>query len=91
MKTSIWVENGLTQLVLTPENEWEKSVINAVEEAGDKVSIMRGGFYECRGGWTRQSTTNDSLILVIDFRTEDDHGLETIPSIAEPILPKIVP
>jgi hypothetical protein len=54
VKTAIYIENGVTQLVLTPEDEWEQNVLKQFGE-GDAatVKIMRGSFYECRGGWSR--------------------------------------
>jgi hypothetical protein len=67
LKTAIYIEDGDVQLVLTPENEWEKNSLNSF---GDEMSVtvMRGQFYGCRGGWHRQSSEygNDgenSLIL----------------------------
>ena len=70
MKTAIYIQDGDVQLVLTPENEWEK---NAMNSFGDQmeVSVMRGQFYECKGGWNRfgdyqlQSDADRSLILRI--------------------------
>lgn len=32
MKTAIYIENGLTQLVLTPETDFEQGVISKKEE-----------------------------------------------------------
>lgn len=54
MKTAIYIEDGDVQLVLTPQNEWEK---NALKSFGNdlSVSLKRGGFYECQGGWHRHS------------------------------------
>ena len=54
MRVAIYIEQGVTQLVLTPEGEWEQEVCAKMASNGDKVvTIMRGSFYECRGGWTR--------------------------------------
>lgn len=68
MKTAIYIENGLVQLVLTPENEWEKSALRSFEGGVPKATIHHGSFYDCRGGWTRHSEgTNDrSLILRVE-------------------------
>ena len=54
MKTAIYIEDGDVQLVLTPQNEWEE---NALKSFGDNmsVSVMRGAFYACSGGWHRHT------------------------------------
>jgi hypothetical protein len=66
MKTAIYVEQGITQLVLTPQNDWEKNIIKAITTGEQTVQIKRGSFYECRGGWVRfeDSADDASLILV---------------------------
>lgn len=66
MKTAIYIEDGITQLVLTPETDWEKRTMDVFRGGDQTVKVMRGGFYECRGGWIRQIVNDDSLILQID-------------------------
>lgn len=83
MKASIWIEDGMTQLVLTPENNWEKNVTRTIAEGEKNVRIMRGSFYECSGGWLRQSTSEESLIFKVDFRNTDEHGLDTIEGVCQ--------
>ncbi len=62
MKVAILIQNGDTQLVLTPETEWEQSVVNKMATSGEKhVSISRGSFYECRGGYHRFASQGDSM------------------------------
>jgi hypothetical protein len=65
MKIAIYIENGITQLVLTPENDWEKSSIQGIQK-GQKLEVYRGCFYGCLGGWMRHGENNDSLILRMD-------------------------
>jgi hypothetical protein len=67
VKTAIYIEQGVTQLVLTPECEWEKKITSSISEGEKKVSVMRGSFYECRGGWIRRGDDPQSLILRLDF------------------------
>ena len=66
MKTAIYILNGVTQLVLTAENEHEKSVL-ALEGAinNKRAQAYRGSFYHCQGGWYRQGSDDDSLIIVM--------------------------
>ena len=72
MKTSIYIEDGLTQLVLTPETDFEKGVIDKIEKGEQKVNIYTGSFYNCVGGWTRQGSETDSLILKMSIDAERD-------------------
>jgi len=55
MKTAIYIEDGVTQLVLTPETEYEKDIVKGFGDKLDRVQVFQGGFYDCRGGWIRQS------------------------------------
>jgi hypothetical protein len=55
MRTAIYIEDGVIQLVLTPDNEWERRAINSFADKPVNVQIFDGGFYDCRGGWTRQT------------------------------------
>lgn len=55
MKTAIYIEDGVAQLVITPETEYEKANIGLFEEGAVDAKIMFGSFYDCRGGWVRQS------------------------------------
>jgi hypothetical protein len=56
MKTAIYIEDGVVQLVLTPENDFEKNALNGFAKKPLSVQIFEGTFYDCRGGWVRQST-----------------------------------
>ncbi|KKN23683.1 hypothetical protein LCGC14_0902420 [marine sediment metagenome] len=76
MKTAIYIEDGRTQLVLTPESEIDKKVLKSIEELKD-IKVFRGSFYSCQGGWSRWrekyadvyggvKEDDDSLIIVAD-------------------------
>lgn len=76
MKTAIYQEDGVLQVVLTPESEFEQNILSLVEKK-EAVEMYRGSFYECLGGWNRWQKTYDnyyggqhdlddrSLILVV--------------------------
>jgi hypothetical protein len=77
MKTAIYIEDGVVQLVITPENKFEKNAVSMFLDKPLQVQIFDGSFYDCRGGWIRQTkhypshfSANDnedrSLILRID-------------------------
>jgi len=55
MKTAIYIEDGVVQLVITPENEFEKNALKSFEGPALEAKIFNGTFYDCRGGWVRQS------------------------------------
>jgi len=54
MKTAVYIEDGVTQIVLTPETEWEKKAISQLEQQKFQAQLFAGEFYDCRGGWVRQ-------------------------------------
>jgi hypothetical protein len=55
MKTAIYIEDGTVQLVITPESEFEKNALQSFEGKTMGVKVFKGSFYDCRGGWVRQS------------------------------------
>lgn len=55
MKTAIYIEDGTVQLVITPETDFEKNALTSFENKELGVKILSGSFYDCRGGWVRQS------------------------------------
>jgi hypothetical protein len=55
MKTAIYIEDGVVQLVLTPESEFEKNALSGFRDKPLDVKLFAGSFYDCRGGWVRQS------------------------------------
>ena len=87
MRCTLLVEDGLTQVVITPETEFEKKTMEALRPDGN-YSFFRGHFHECRGGWVRPymqryepfgNTTegDDSLILCV--RKKEDKGQPESP------------
>lgn len=67
MKTAIYIDAGVTQLVITPETEWERTAIQAVGSASSaEATLKKGEFYECQGGFLRHGSSEQSLIIRID-------------------------
>lgn len=68
MKTAIYIEDGLCQLVITPETEFEKNALTTFQDKPLEANLYAGSFYRCAGGWARQNHGPDkedrSLILV---------------------------
>lgn len=81
MKTLLITKENRQQIVLTPETEFEKSIVKMfhseftfpqpIEEKKKptEAQIYLGEFYDCRGGWTREGQNNDSLIIVFDKKS----------------------
>lgn len=53
MKIALYIEDGLEQIVLTPDSETEKAILGKLHDGSRELSIKRGGFYGCQGGWVR--------------------------------------
>ena len=85
MKTAIYIEDGRTQLVLTPDNDVDNKVLKSIEELKN-IKVYRGSFYGCQGGWSRwrekrwsnvyggTDNDDDSLIIVADKEVEVSNG-----------------
>jgi len=63
MKTAIYIEDGVIQLVLTPENEFEKNTVSSIADKNLSLKIYEGSFYDCRGGWVRQKEHYPNILL----------------------------
>jgi len=63
MKTAIYIENGVVQLVLTPENEFERNALETIRDKPTDTSIKSGAFYHCQGGWDCHGSEDRSLII----------------------------
>jgi hypothetical protein len=50
MKTSLYIDQGVTQIVLTPENDFERSLVNGVENSDD-VTVSE--FFDTDGDWAK--------------------------------------
>ena len=72
MKTAIYVEDGVIQLVITPQTRFEKDAFMSF--IGDKLSceMFRGAFYDCNGGWSRWKKTYRTMGGLEDT---EDHSL----------------
>ena len=60
MKIALYIEDGLEQIVLTPETETEKGITSKLSDNTRELSVHRGGFYTCQGGWIRHANERHS-------------------------------
>lgn len=56
MKIALYIKDGLEQIVLTPETDREKTILEGLNDESRTLEIRRGEFYGVRGGWTRWKT-----------------------------------
>ena len=61
MKIALYIEDGLEQIVLTPESDTEKGILEKLDDDSRELSIKHGSFYECQGGWTRHRQAFESI------------------------------
>lgn len=71
MKTAIYIEDGVVQLVITPESVFEKNALASFEGKATETKIFSGSFYDCRGGWIRQTEHYDSRRYSFDEKRDD--------------------
>lgn len=57
MKIAFYMEDGIEQIVLTPQTDFEKKMLGKLHDGDRELSVKRGSFYGCQGGWTRHSMT----------------------------------
>jgi hypothetical protein len=60
MKIALYIEDGLEQIVLTPTSDTEEAILEKIHDGSRQLSIKRGEFYGCAGGWTRQKKRYNS-------------------------------
>jgi len=75
MKTAIYIEDGTVQLVITPESEFEKDSLKMFKDKPMDAKLFSGGFYDCRGGWVRQTALQSSSSAYGSHRNDGDDSL----------------
>jgi hypothetical protein len=95
MKIALYIEDGLEQIVLTPTSETEKAILEKIHDGTRELSIKRGEFYGCRGGWMRQKKrypnyggmggdepNDESTMIVLREKTEPTPPSDRTKSVA---------
>jgi len=65
MKIALYIEDGLEQIVLTPESDTEKGILGKLSDGSRQLSIKRGEFYACQGGWIRHGQERDASTMIV--------------------------
>jgi len=74
MKTAVYEEDGIMQLVLTPETDFEKDALERFDRCKIHAEITMGAFYDCQSGWIRQKEIRRDYISG-DRWSQHDHSL----------------
>ena len=74
MKIALYIEDGLEQIVLTPETKTEEKILGKLHDGDRELSIHRGAFYECRGGWMRHEKLQYDNNMFHDGERKDDES-----------------
>jgi len=88
MKTAIYIEDGIVQLVLTPQNQFERDALKSFGNENLSVRTFSGSFYECRGEWIRQGNDDESIIIRIDEKKEEPVIVEVDTEIESRNIPR---
>lgn len=71
MKIALYIEEGLEQLVLTPQSDHETALLAKLSDKHRHLEIRHGSFYTCRGGWARAGSDDKSTMIVLRPMTPD--------------------
>lgn len=78
MKIALYIEDGLEQIVLTPETDTEKAIVGKLHDGSRELSIKKGSFFKCQGGWVRHGVYSPPTLSYA--RAEDDESTMIILS-----------
>lgn len=71
MKTAIYIEGDVTQVVLTPETPLEKMILNSMKEGELSATVKQSQFHERRDGYYRPSSDeNDNSLMIRLYERE---------------------
>jgi hypothetical protein len=65
MKIALYIEEGVEQIVLTPQSENETAILGKMTDGSREMSVKSGSFYFCQGGWIRHGSDDKSTIIVL--------------------------
>lgn len=67
MRTAIYLEDGLLQVVLSPENAHERQCLALLHQHEKQIVVKQGAFYECRAGYVRMNDSpkpEDTMLVI---------------------------
>lgn len=66
MKTTILSQDGVTQIVLTPETQFEIDVVRKYGTGAITAQLYSGTFSDCKGGYLREYQEKSLMIVCRD-------------------------
>lgn len=72
MKIAFYAEDGLEQLVLTPETQSERALLALLRDETRTIEIKQGSFFETNGGWLRHTRDGDNSTMLVMRRKEPE-------------------
>lgn len=82
MKTALWMVDGVTQVVLSPETDWERTALAQIQSG--TLTVLSGKFFECRGGYWRGEPTHTGMFGDNAPREDTILRVDRAPSPEEP-------
>lgn len=89
MKTAIYVEDGVTQIVLTPVTAFERELLGRISrEEIVHVRVAKGSFHRGPDGWQRfgvgpEDEPGDDQCLMLRLDTEGEESSPSSASLAD--------
>lgn len=72
MRLSVYMEDHMIQVVLTPEDNWEENILRNITASPKQVSIYRAEFYKTQRGHSVYDTAGtESVMLRIEDMPSD--------------------
>ena len=65
MKIALYIEDGIEQLVLTPEGKHETSLLGLLANGTREITIKQGTFFENMAGFIRHTNSPESTMIVL--------------------------
>lgn len=84
MKIALYIEDGLEQIVLTPQSDTEKAILRKLHDGSRTFEMKKGSFYACNGGWTRY---RQSWRGTFDTHDRDDESTMIVLRVPAPTAP----
>lgn len=84
MKIALYIEEGLEQIVLTPESKTEEGILGKLHDGSRELSVHHNSFFRTVGGFVRQGEDRRSTMIVLR-EPRDRDGAEGGDAKAAPV------
>jgi hypothetical protein len=84
VKIALYIEDGLEQIVLTPESKTEEGILGKLHDGSRDLQILKGSFYDCQGGWKRHTPHSTSYGFGIETERGDESTMIVLRPMKDP-------